>query len=60
MFPLAGTQFFSLPELSVGKRLAIVISGQVYSAPKIQMEILGGSAQISGYFSEQEAKEFAS
>ena len=44
---------------SIGKRLAIVINGQLYSAPKIMMEIPSGTAVISGNFSEQEAKELA-
>jgi len=44
---------------NVGKRLAIIIDGQVYSAPVIRTEISGGKAEISGNFSEQEAKDLA-
>lgn len=43
----------------VGQRLAIVIDGKVYSAPKVMMEIPGGKAVISGSFSEQEATQLA-
>jgi preprotein translocase subunit SecD len=43
----------------VGKRLAIVIDGKVYSAPKIMTEIPGGKALISGSFTDQEATELA-
>ena len=50
-------RFAEVTRESVGKRLAIVIGGQLYSAPRIMMEIPGGSAIISGSFSEQEAKE---
>ncbi len=43
----------------VGHRLAIVIDGKVYSAPKIMMEISGGKAVISGSFTEEEATQLA-
>jgi preprotein translocase subunit SecD len=43
---------------NIGKRLAIVIEGQIYSAPKIQMEITSGTAEIAGSFSAQEASDF--
>jgi hypothetical protein len=43
----------------VGQRLAIVIDGKVYSAPKVMTEIPGGKAVISGSFSEQEAAQLA-
>jgi len=44
---------------SLGKRLAIVINGKLYSAPKILSEISGGMAMISGNFTESEAKDLA-
>ncbi|MCX6922660.1 MAG: hypothetical protein NT154_05510 [Verrucomicrobia bacterium] len=40
---------------NIGKRLAIIIDGQVYSAPVIRSEISGGKATISGSFDRQEA-----
>jgi preprotein translocase subunit SecD len=52
-------RFAEVTRDSIGKRLAIVIGGQLYSAPKIMAEISGGTAMISGSFSEQEAKELA-
>jgi len=52
-------RFTEVTRDSIGKRLAIVINGQLYSAPKIMMEIPSGTAVISGNFSEQEAKELA-
>jgi len=42
---------------SIGKRLAIVIGGRLYSAPTIRTEVSGGTAVISGNFSEEEATE---
>ena len=38
-------------------RLAIVVDGKVYSAPRIMEEILGGHAQITGQFTHREALE---
>ncbi len=52
-------RFAKVTRDSIGKRLAIVIGGQLYSAPKIMTEISGGTAMISGGFSEQEAEELA-
>ncbi|NOZ25155.1 MAG: protein translocase subunit SecD [Nitrospirae bacterium] len=43
----------------VKKRLAIILDGNVYSAPVIQERIAGGSAQITGAFSLDEAKDLA-
>jgi preprotein translocase subunit SecD len=40
---------------SVGKRLAVVLDGKVYSAPNIRERIGGGSGQISGGFTTSEA-----
>jgi preprotein translocase subunit SecD len=44
---------------SVGKRLAIVLDGKVYSAPNIRERIGGGSGQISGGFTTTEAGNVA-
>ncbi|MDY0117064.1 MAG: protein translocase subunit SecD [Sulfurimonadaceae bacterium] len=44
---------------SVGKRLAIVLDGKVYSAPNINERIGGGSGQISGNYSVMEAKDLS-
>ena len=44
---------------NVGKRLAIVLDGRVYSAPVINERIGGGSGQISGGFSVDEAHDVA-
>jgi len=54
-----GQVFAALTEKSVGKRLAIVLDEIVRSAPVIREKILGGSAQISGSFTHNEATDLA-
>lgn len=44
---------------NVGKRMAIVLDGKVYSAPVIRERIGGGSGQISGNFTSEEASDLA-
>ncbi|HEY9249620.1 MAG TPA: protein translocase subunit SecD [Rariglobus sp.] len=40
-------------------RLAIVLDGKLYSAPGVEKEISGGSAEISGSFTQREAFELS-
>ncbi len=59
-FDKSGTQLFGkITRENVKKRLAIVLDDNVYSAPVIQEEISGGRAQITGYFSPDEAHDLA-
>jgi preprotein translocase subunit SecD len=44
---------------NIGRRLAIVLDGQLYSAPVIRGEIPEGAGQITGLFDIREAFEFA-
>lgn len=44
---------------NVNKRLAIILDGNVYSAPSINERIAGGNAQITGRFTMEEAKDLA-
>lgn len=44
---------------NVGNRMAVVLDNKVYSAPVIRERIGGGSGQISGAFSVQEASDIA-
>ena len=53
-------QFGDITEKSKGFRFAIVLDGVIQSAPVIRDAIYGGSAQITGRFSEQEARSLAS
>jgi hypothetical protein len=52
-------RFAELTRQNVGRRLAIIIGGKLHCAPIIRMEIPGGRAEVSGSFSEQEARELA-
>jgi SecD/SecF fusion protein len=42
-----------------GGFIAIVLDDRVYSAPRVQSEITGGTSQITGDFSVQEAQDLA-
>ncbi len=44
---------------NIGKQVAIVLDGLVYSYPTVQSEITGGSSQISGNFTVEEATDLA-
>jgi RNA polymerase sigma factor (sigma-70 family) len=52
-------RFAKVTHQNIGKRLAIIIDGRLYSAPTIRSEIPGGQAQITGNFSEPEAQDLA-
>jgi SecD/SecF fusion protein len=54
-----GRAFADLTKANVGRRLAIVMDGTVYSAPTIQTEIVQGKAVITGNFSSEEARRLA-
>lgn len=55
-----GAQIFGdFTAKSVGKRLAVVLDGKVYSAPVINERIGGGSGQISGNYTVMEAKDLS-
>ncbi|MDX8398266.1 MAG: protein translocase subunit SecD [Mariprofundaceae bacterium] len=51
--------FDRLTKANVGKRFAIILEGQVNSAPVIRERISGGTAQITGSFSPEEARNLA-
>ncbi len=57
--PQGARMFERLTEANVGRQLAIVLDGVVYSAPNIKERISGGKAQITGGFSDEEAKVLA-
>jgi SecD/SecF fusion protein len=54
-----GELFAQITERNVGKPLAIFVGGDMISAPNVNAKIAGGSAQISGNFSLEEATELA-
>ncbi|WP_307983697.1 protein translocase subunit SecD [uncultured Helicobacter sp.] len=52
-------RFADFSGANIRKRMAIVLDGKVYSAPEIKERIGGGSGQISGSFSVEEASDLA-
>ena len=52
-------QWKRLTAENIGKSIAIVLDGYVYSYPTVQSEISGGRSSISGDFSVNEAKDLA-
>lgn len=59
-FDSTGARLFEkVTEENTKKRMAIVLDGSIYSAPVIQEKISGGRAQITGRFSQDEAKDLA-
>ena len=48
-----------LTKQNIGKAIAIVLDGYVYSAPNVSTEISGGSSVITGNFSLEDTKDLA-
>jgi len=48
-----------ITEQNIGKQIAIVMDGLVYSYPNVQNKISGGSSQITGGFTPEEAEDLA-
>ncbi len=46
-----------LTKENIGKQIAIVLDGTVYSYPTVQGEITGGSSSITGHFDVEEATD---
>ncbi|MCC6355481.1 MAG: protein translocase subunit SecD [Verrucomicrobiae bacterium] len=60
-FKPEGKELFGrITEQNVGRQLAIVLDGELKSAPRINEAIYGGHAQITGDFTPQEATELSS
>jgi preprotein translocase subunit SecD len=55
---LGGTQFKAVTSENIGRQLAIVIDGVVYSAPNIESAI-GSQGSITGQYSAEEARDLA-
>ena len=54
-----GKKFEDITGRNIGKQLPIVLDNQVVSAPVVQQQITGGSAQITGSFTIDQAKQLA-
>ena len=48
-----------LTKNNIGREIAIVLDNYVYSFPTVHQEITGGSSEISGNFTVEEAKDLA-
>lgn len=60
LFDDEGTKLFGdLTQANIGKQIAIVLDGQIISAPTVQSAITNGEAIISGNFNADEAKQLA-
>ena len=53
------TVWARLTNENIGKQVAIVLDGMVYSYPTVQSAIEGGSSQITGNFTLEEAEDLA-
>src|SRR2546422_7566394 len=59
-FTATGARIFGdVTEQNVGRRLAIILDGNVYSAPRMNERIPGGRAVITGQFTVDEARDLA-
>lgn len=53
----AAKKFAEITRDNIGRRLAMVVNGEVVSASAIQTSIIDGAAQISGSFTREEAEK---
>ncbi|MBO5924128.1 MAG: protein translocase subunit SecD, partial [Lentisphaeria bacterium] len=59
-FDSEGTRnFANVTKKYKGRQLAVVLDGKLYTAPTIQTEILAGSGEITGQFSDEEVNNIA-
>jgi preprotein translocase subunit SecD len=59
-FNSVGARIFGeVTEQNVGRQLAIILDGNLYSAPRINERIPGGRAVITGRFTVEEARDLA-
>ena len=49
----------ALTKKNIGKEIAIVLDGYVYSAPRVNSEITGGNSEITGNFTPEVTKDLA-
>lgn len=59
MKPEAAKQWARITAANIEKQVAIVLDGQVYSAPRVNSVIEGGRSSITGQFTTEEAKDLA-
>ncbi|MBR4839875.1 MAG: hypothetical protein IK005_05295 [Paludibacteraceae bacterium] len=59
MNDLGSDFWYQVTKKNIGKCIAIVLDGYVCSYPRVNSEIEGGFSEITGQFTEKEAKELA-
>ncbi len=52
-------QWANLTKTNIGKAIAVVLDGLVYTSPRIKQEIDGGQSSISGSFTIEDTKDLA-
>ena len=52
-------QWANITKANIGKAVAVVLDGLVYTSPRIKQEIDGGQSQISGSFTIEDTKDLA-
>ena len=52
-------QFSDITSVNIGKQLALILDGELISAPKIMTQISGGTFAIAGGFTKVEAEKIA-
>ncbi|MBO4646917.1 MAG: protein translocase subunit SecD, partial [Lentisphaeria bacterium] len=57
--PAGAVRFGEVTSNNVGRELAIILDGELYSAPQIKQAITGGNAQITGSFSREDAENIS-
>lgn len=57
--PSGAARFGEVTSANVGRELAIILDGTLYSAPRINQAITGGNAQITGSFSREDAENIS-
>jgi len=56
-FTVEGSRIFSrVTRANIGKSIAFVVKDKVYCYPMVNLQVDGGSVQITGDFTEEEAK----
>jgi len=59
MSPTSARAFAQFTQANVGRKFALRVDGKTVSEPVIREPILGGSGQISGHFTAEQARDIA-
>lgn len=59
-FARVTTEYAPDPQTGQKHRMAIILDGELYSAPEIDEPIVSGACQITGHFTDEEAQGIAS